>query len=85
MIESIKNKIINNINDIQTEEPNYIINNGSADGIAIGGNIQSLRRILGTKYFPKIDNSILYLEADPIETNKIEFESIIFQYKKHIC
>lgn len=82
MIESIKNKIINNINDIKTEEPNYIINNGSADGIAIGGNIQSLRRILGTKYFPKIDNSILYLEADPIETNKIEFESIICQFKQ---
>ena len=78
LIDCIKN--ITNENDIiLTEEPNIIINKGTCTGIAYGGNIQSLRRILGTKYFPKIDNSIIYLEADPTETNHTEYESIINQ------
>ena len=78
MIECIKN-IIDENNIILTEEPNIIIKKGTCTGIAYGGNIQSLRRILGTKYFPKIDNSIIYLEADPTETNHTEYESIINQ------
>ncbi len=78
LIDCIKN--ITNGNDaISTEEPNIIINKGTGTGIAYGGNIQSLRRILGTKYFPKIDNSIIYLEADSTETNHTEYESIINQ------
>ena len=78
MIECIKN-ITDENNIILTEESNIIINKGTCTGIAYGGNIQSLRRILGTKYFPKIDNSIIYLEADPTETNHTEYESIINQ------
>ncbi|MBR1413068.1 MAG: LD-carboxypeptidase [Bacilli bacterium] len=78
MIDCIK-VITNGNNIILTEEPNIIINKGTGTGIAYGGNIQSLRRILGTKYFPKIDNSIIYLEADPTETNHTEYKSIINQ------
>lgn len=78
LIDCIKN-IINGNDAISTEEPNIIINKGTGTGIAYGGNIQSLRRILGTKYFPKIDNSIIYLEADSTETNHTEYESIINQ------
>ena len=78
MINSIKN-ITNETNIILTEKPNVIINKGTGTGIAYGGNIQSLRRILGTKYFPKVDGSIIYLEADPTETNHTEYESIINQ------
>ena len=77
MIECIKDII--NKNEIKSEDKNIIIKKGTAEGIAYGGNIQSLRRILGTKYFPKINNSILYIEADCKETNHTEFESIIHQ------
>lgn len=77
MIECIKDII--NKNEIKSEDKNIIIKKGTAEGIAYGGNIQSLRRILGTKYFPKINNSILYIEADYKETNHTEFESIIHQ------
>ena len=77
MIECIKDII--NKNEIKSEDKNIIIKKGTAEGIANGGNIQSLRRILGTKYFPKINNSILYIEADYKETNHTEFESIIHQ------
>ena len=71
--------ILKEDNKIRTEESNIIINKGTAKGIAYGGNIQSLRRILGTKYFPIVDNSIVYLEADPTETNHTEYESILNQ------
>lgn len=71
--------ILKGNNKIRTEESNIIINKGTAKGIAYGGNIQSLRRILGTKYFPIVDNSIIYLEADPTETNHTEYESILNQ------
>lgn len=78
MIDCIKN-VIEEKNVVLTEEPNIIIKSGTAIGCAYGGNIQSLRRILGTKYFPIVKNSIIYLEADPIETNHTEYESIINQ------
>ena len=72
--------IVNNKKTIRTEEKNIIINKGTGEGIAYGGNVQSLRRILGTKYFPINKKMILYIEADPSETNHIEFESIIEQF-----
>jgi len=53
-IECLKEIIINNNKQIMTEKDNIIINDGTCQGIAIGGNIQSLRRILGTNFFPKI-------------------------------
>lgn len=82
MIECIKNVIYNNEDSVIIEVKNDIIKEGVSEGIAIGGNIQSLRRILGTKYFPKTNNKILYLEADPSETNQAEYESIICQFKQ---
>lgn len=81
-INCLKNKIINNSKLIDIEEETKIIKNGFASGIAIGGNIQSIRRILGTKYFPNIKDYILYIEADPTETSKEEYESIISQFEQ---
>lgn len=81
-IECLKETIINNNKKIMTEKDNLIINSGSCIGIAIGGNIQSLRRILGTKFFPKVKDHILYLEASIKETNECEFKSIIYQFKQ---
>lgn len=81
-IECLKDVIINNNKLIITEEDNLIINDGTCEGIAIGGNIQSLRRILGTNFFPKIQNHILYLEASIKETNECEFKSIVSQFKQ---
>ena len=78
-INCLKSIIYGN-NKIFNENENIIIKPGSANGIAYGGNIQSLRRILGTKYFSPIEDSILYIEADPAETSHIEFESIIHQF-----
>ena len=81
-INCLKQKIINDYNGIETEEENIIVKEEIATGVAIGGNIQSLRRIIGLEVFPKIDNYILYLEADSNETNITEYESIISQFKQ---
>ncbi len=80
VIDSLKDKILNNSKKVVTEEQNIVIKEGTASGISIGGNIQSLRRIIGTKYFPNVENSIFYIEADPTETNHTEFYSIINQF-----
>ena len=79
-MDSLKNKTICYNKKISIEKNIITINDGIAKGIAIGGNIQSLRRIVGTKYFPKIKNYILYLEANLEETDFVEYESIIEQF-----
>lgn len=41
-----------------------VINNGHAKGRLIGGHLRSINSLQGTKYFPNIKNSILFLEED---------------------
>lgn len=81
-LDCLKEKLIEDNKTIKTEKEIIIIKKGNAKGIAIGGNIQSLRRILGTKYFPKLKDYILYIEASPDETNMTEYESIISQLEQ---
>lgn len=41
-----------------------VINNGRAKGVVLGGNLCTFNLLQGTDYFPKIKNSILFLEDD---------------------
>lgn len=41
-----------------------IINDGTGEGVIIGGNLCSLNLLQGTKYMPKYDNLILFIEDD---------------------
>ena len=41
-----------------------VINEGSAFGTIIGGNLGTLNLLQGTEYFPTLENSILFLEDD---------------------
>ncbi|MDX9970697.1 MAG: LD-carboxypeptidase [Candidatus Gracilibacteria bacterium] len=50
----------------------YVLNEGKAEGILIGGNLVTLHSLLGSPYFPDIKNSILFLEEDE-EENKFSF------------
>ncbi|MDP2685364.1 MAG: LD-carboxypeptidase [bacterium] len=52
------------------------INNGSAKGIVIGGNLCTFNLLQGTNYFPKIKNSILFFEDDEFAGNDsaVEFD-----------
>ncbi|AJO18517.1 S66 family peptidase [Bacillus paralicheniformis] len=56
--------------EIETEEcPKQnsgpvVINEGSADGKIIGGNLCTLNLLQGTEYFPDIKNAVLFLEDD---------------------
>jgi len=43
-----------------------VINEGSAEGTALGGNIGTFGLLQGTKYFPDIRGSILFLEDDDL-------------------
>lgn len=42
----------------------YIINEGTAEGNIIGGNLCTLNLLQGTEYMPNIENKILFLEDD---------------------
>lgn len=49
-----------------------IIHTGSAHGPLIGGNLTILTHLLGTKYLPKMDGAILFLEDVGEETSNLD-------------
>ncbi len=55
------NKKIGKIKNPRNEKF-YILNKGRAVGKILGGNLSLLTSLMGTEYFPKINNSILILE-----------------------
>jgi len=53
----------------------WILNEGSAKGISVGGNLSSFKLLFGTEYMPNLKNSILFLEDDNFTTNDVnEFD-----------
>ena len=42
----------------------WIINKGKAEGVILGGNLCTFNLLQGTEYFPKLKNSIIFLEDD---------------------
>ena len=42
----------------------YIINEGTAEGNIVGGNLCTLNLLQGTEYMPNIENKVLFLEDD---------------------
>jgi len=46
----------------------YVVNEGKSNGILKGGNFRTLMTLAGTKYFPDLSNSVLFLEDDADES-----------------
>ena len=42
----------------------WVISEGDAEGIIVGGNLSTLCLLCGTQYFPNLDKAILFLEDD---------------------
>lgn len=60
----------------------YVINEGEAEGISIGGNLCTLNLLQGTEFMPSLDNSILFLEDDYLtfpENFDRDLQSLIHQ------
>lgn len=57
------------------------INNGVAEGILIGGCIESLQHLRGTKYWPDFENSILFLETSSAEPNIQFLDGLLSDYE----
>ncbi len=58
------------------------INEGKAEGTILGSNLCTFNLLQGTEYFPKLDNSILFLEDDDessAETFDRDLQSLIDQ------
>ncbi len=51
----------------------YAINNGSAKGTLIGGNLCTLNLLQGTEFMPSLENSILFIEDDS-ESKAVNFD-----------
>ncbi len=50
--------------DFISNEGMFVINEGTADGEIVGGNLCTLNLLQGTEYMPNIENKILFLEDD---------------------
>ncbi len=64
-----------------------MINEGSAVGVALGGNLCTLNLLQGTEFFPSLEKSILFIEDDDevgIETFDRDLQSLIHlpEFKK---
>ncbi len=59
-----------------TNDGLWAIQGGSATGTIIGGNLCSLNLLQGTKYMPRLKNTILFIEEDATagEYTDVEFE-----------
>ncbi len=51
----------------------WVLNKGEAEGVIVGGHARCLNALQGTKYWPSLNNSILFLEDDE-ETNPPLFD-----------
>lgn len=81
-LRNFKEKILGvNQNLIFSKQP-FVMNKGKCEGITFGGNGASLRRLLGTRYFPRFENKIFVLEFSSIENPPIEVLSILSQFKQ---
>lgn len=58
------------------------VNKGKAKGTLLGTNLASLRKLIGTPYFPKLDNSILLLED--VDEKTYQFEYMLLQLQQNI-
>lgn len=53
----------------------WILHEGSAKGVSVGGNLSSFKLLSGTEYMPSLKNSILFLEDDNFTANDVgEFD-----------
>lgn len=52
----------------------WILQEGEAQGIGIGGHLGTFGLLFGTEFMPKLENKILYLEEDTEPANPREFD-----------
>lgn len=62
----------------------WVINEGNAKGISMGGNLSSFKLLSGTEYMPNLKNSILFLEDDNFTDNDVgefdrQLQALIYQ------
>lgn len=76
--EKINNKNLSIIFEHELE----IYREGIVTGITFGGNATALRRLAGTKYFPKFKDKIMILEFNEKENSIAEVDSVLSQYKQ---
>ena len=68
------------------DEGVLIINQGSAEGKILGGNLCTLNLLQGTEFMPDLNNSILFIEDDSLsfaENFDRDFQSLIHQPNFH--
>lgn len=59
--------------DFEKNDGWWRVHDGEAEGISIGGNLCTFLLLQGTKYMPKVDGSVLFLEDD-YETHPRTFD-----------
>ncbi len=78
--EAFLNKLIGNAEKLSNWQ---VIRHGCASGKLVGGNVNTLVKLIGTKYCPRFDNKILFIEAFGMEHSAEEVMSVIYQLKQN--
>ena len=52
----------------------FVINEGEAEGVIIGGNLCTLNLLQGTEFMPSLENSILFIEDDDLAGDFFDVE-----------
>lgn len=58
------------------QEGYWVLQNGQASGTVWGGNLGTLQLLQGTRYFPKLENAVLFLE-DTAEVKPHHFDRML--------
>lgn len=71
---------LNKIREKKNNEGRKVFRHGVASGKAIGANIQTLLLLAGTKFFPDLNNAILFLE----EAEECNSPAILHRFLTHL-
>jgi muramoyltetrapeptide carboxypeptidase len=76
----LKKNPLNQIREKKNNEGRKVFRHGIARGVAIGANIQTLLLLAGTKFFPNLDNTILFLE----EAEECSSPAVLHRFLTHL-
>ena len=76
-------RFVNGSLELKNDEPYETINEGSAEGILIGGNLSLIKNLISGKYSVNFKDKILFIEDLGIETNPAFISNYLYYMKQN--
>ena len=71
------------LGEVDKNKPYKMLQNGSAEGVVVGGNVPSICNLLNTEYIPDLTNKILFLEVYSRSTSFSLADKYLAQLRYH--